>query len=102
MKPLEEGRQRQVVSLIRIQFLKRFESSAHAFSMSCETLLQKLLAWIVKNEAQGEERRRFERWETKYGDLIDYVHERQRGLWGDGEEEEREEAVVPLEMVESA
>ncbi len=70
--------------------------------MSCETLLQKLLAWIVKNEPQGEEKRRFERWKTKYGELIDYVHERQRELWGDEEEEEQDEDVVPLEMVEAA
>jgi SNF2 family DNA or RNA helicase len=100
--PLKEGRQKQVVSLIRIQFLKRFESSAHAFAMSCETLLQKLLAWIVKNEPQGEEARRFERWKTKYGELIDYVHERQRELWGEQDEEEQDEDVVPLEMIEAA
>ena len=32
--PLEKGRQGQVVGLIRTQFLKRFESSAHAFETS--------------------------------------------------------------------
>lgn len=100
--PLKEGRQMQVVSLIRIQFLKRFESSAHAFATSCEALLQKLLAWVVKNEPSGEEKRRFERWKIKYGALIDYVHARQRELWGDQEEEDAEEDVVPLEMVEAA
>ncbi len=31
----KEGRDAQVVSLIRTQFLKRFESSAHAFEQSC-------------------------------------------------------------------
>jgi hypothetical protein len=91
-----------VVSLIRIQFLKRFESSAHAFGTSCETLLQKLLAWVVRNEPQGEEKRRFERWKTKYGTLIDYVDERQREFWGAQEEEEVDEDVVPLEMIEAA
>ena len=100
--PLKEGRQKQVVSLIRIQFLKRFESSAHAFGTSCETLLQKLLAWVIKNEPQGEELRRFERWKAKYGDLIDYVHQRQIELWGGEPEEDQDEDIVPMEMIEEA
>src|SRR5262249_26269018 len=32
--PFQENRQKQVVGLIRTQFLKRFESSAHAFEYS--------------------------------------------------------------------
>jgi superfamily II DNA or RNA helicase len=102
INPLVEGRQKQVVSLIRIQFLKRFESSAHAFAMSCETLLQKLVAWIEKNEPQGEERRRYERWKNKYGELINYVHERQREFWGEEQEEDLEEDIVSDEMIEAA
>ena len=100
--PLKQGRQKQVVSLIRIQFLKRFESSAHAFGMSCEALLLKLLAWIQKNEPTGEELRRLERWKTKHGDLIDYVAARQRQLWGEEEDEEQDDDIVPVEMVEKA
>jgi hypothetical protein len=42
-----ENRQRQVVGLIRTQFLKRFESSAHAFACSCDRLLVKLLAFAT-------------------------------------------------------
>lgn len=100
--PLREGRQKEVVSLIRIQFLKRFESSAHAFEMSCNTLLQKLLAWIVKNQPQGAELRHFERWKDKYGDLIEYVRERQREFWGDEAEEDQDEDIVSQEMIEDA
>jgi superfamily II DNA or RNA helicase len=100
--PLKQGRQKQVVSLIRIQFLKRFESSAHAFGMSCEALLLKLLAWIQKNEPTGEELRRLERWKTKHGDLINYVAARQRQLWGEEEDEEQDDDIVPVEMVEKA
>ncbi|MGC2108264.1 MAG: SNF2-related protein, partial [Candidatus Korobacteraceae bacterium] len=37
--PLKYGRQTEVVSLIRIQFLKRFESSARAFELSCAALM---------------------------------------------------------------
>ena len=99
---MKKGRQNQVVRLIRIQFLKRFESSAHAFEMSCNTLLEKLLAWIVKNEPQGAELRHFERWKDKYGELIDYVRERQREFWGDGAEEDEDEDIVSQEMIEDA
>jgi len=99
---MKKGRQNQVVRLIRIQFLKRFESSAHAFEMSCNTLLQKLLAWIVKNQPQAAELRHFERWKDKYGDLIDYVRERQREFWGDGAEEDEDEDIVSQEMIEDA
>ena len=44
--PFEENCQRQVVGLIRTQFLKRFESSVAAFELSCERLLKKLLAFL--------------------------------------------------------
>ena len=100
--PLLEGRQKEVVSLIRIQFLKRFESSARAFEMSCETMLQKLLAWVIRNKPTGEGLRRFERWKAKYGDLIDYVHHRQHELWSEEPEEEQDEDIVPQEMIEAA
>jgi len=99
---MRKGRQTQVVRLIRIQFLKRFESSAHAFEMSCDTLLEKLLAWVVKNEPRGGELRHFERWRDKYGDLIGHVRGRQRELWGHETEEELDEDVVSPELVEEA
>ena len=44
--PLEENRQRQIVGLIRTNFLKRFESSVVAFEISCDRLLKKLLAFV--------------------------------------------------------
>ena len=100
--PLREGRQKEVVSLIRIQFLKRFESSAEAFEMSCETLLQELLAWVIKNKPEGEELRRYERWKVKHGELMEYVHHRQQELWGDESEEEQDEDIVPAELIEES
>jgi superfamily II DNA or RNA helicase len=96
-----ENRQKQVVGLIRIQFLKRFESSVSAFNASCQTLLLKLLAWLDKNSPEGEELRRFERWKTKYSDLLDYVRSRQRELEADASED-ADEDVVPEEMREAA
>ena len=41
--PFEQGRQQQVVGLIRTQFLKRFESSVASFDLSCDRLMKKLL-----------------------------------------------------------
>jgi hypothetical protein len=55
-----ENRQREVVSLIRTLFLKRFESSARAFEFSCETLLLKLLAWVTKHSTTVAEKGRLE------------------------------------------
>ena len=55
--PFDENRQRQVVGLIRTNFLKRFESSIAAFELSCDRLLQKLLAFV---EGPQRERRREE------------------------------------------
>ena len=57
-RAFEENRQKQVVSLIRIQFLKRFESSVRAFEFSCELLLVKLLAWATKHSNAEAEKRR--------------------------------------------
>ena len=38
--PFEQNRQKQVVGLIRTNFLKRFESSVVAFELSCDRLLR--------------------------------------------------------------
>jgi superfamily II DNA or RNA helicase len=100
--PLRYGRQREVASLIRIQFLKRFESSCHAFELSCQTMLQKLLAFVVKNHPTGETERRLERWKRKHDELIGYVHDVQQELWGTTEEEEAEEDLVDAELLEHA
>lgn len=96
--PLGEGRQREVVSLIRTQFLKRFESSARAFEMSCENLLIKLIAWITKHkDEKSEASRRFDRFMIKHGDLVGYVHQRQHELY----DEEPDEDVITEEMLEA-
>jgi len=86
--PLEKGRQGQVVGLIRTQFLKRFESSAHAFESSCHTLLVKLLAWVKRHAQSPREKLNLERWQTRHADLIDYVRQRQTTLFGNDEEDE--------------
>jgi len=92
--PFAQGRQREVVGLIRTQFLKRFESSARAFEMSCQTLLVKLLAWITKHSQTESEKRRLERWKRQNAELIGYTHQRQHELF-DEEPDENEDIIDP-------
>jgi superfamily II DNA/RNA helicase len=98
IEPLEEGRQKEIVSLIRIGFLKRFESSARAFELSCETLLEKLLAWVTKHSQTDHEKRRLDRWMTRFAELIGYVKTSQREFFG--ENEESDEDVVSQEILD--
>ena len=98
-----ENRQKQIVGLVKTQFLKRFESSAFAFERSCGRLLQKLLVFATKNSQTAGEKKRLEQWKIRNADLINYVHEHQLQLWGDDEEEDDEvdEDIVTDEMLEA-
>jgi superfamily II DNA or RNA helicase len=98
--PISENRQKQVVGLIRTQFLKRFESSARAFEMSCATLLIKLLAWATKHSGTDSEKSRLERWQRQHADLIGYVHEHQLEFFGEELPDEADEDIVTDEMLE--
>ena len=82
---LEKGRRKQVVSLIRTNFLKRFESSAEAFRQSCWNLLWKLLAWLETNAETADEKGDLNHWKRRNAKLIDYKPHRDML---DGEEEE--------------
>ncbi len=94
----EENRQKQLVTLIRTQFLKRFESSAEAFELSCEALLIKLLAFMTRNSISDSEKRRLERWKAQNAELLGIVQEHQLELFGD--DEEPDEDVITEEMLE--
>jgi len=98
--PLLENRQKQVVGLIRTQFLKRFESSAHAFQMSCQTLLLKLLAFAEKHSETMHERHRLERWRRQHEELLGYIHERQMELLGGEDEDEADADIITEEMLD--
>jgi superfamily II DNA or RNA helicase len=96
--PLAEGRQEQVVGLIRVQFLKRFESSVYAFRTSCERLLLQLLAFVTKHSETASEKRLLERWKDQHAELIGFVREHQPDFFEEGEEEE--EDILPAELLE--
>jgi superfamily II DNA or RNA helicase len=96
-----EGRQQQVVGLIRTNFLKRFESSVAAFELSCDRLLRKLLAFLASNSETDAEKKRLERWKAQNAEVLGYVSRRQLALWGEDAEESDEEDIVPEEMLEA-
>lgn len=86
------NRQKQVVRLIRIQFLKRFESSITAFESSCQTLLVKLLAFLRVNvdKSNPTEVRRLEKWEAQNEELLRHVKARRTELLEDESAEEND------------
>lgn len=96
--PLQEGRQAQVVGLIRTQLLKRFESAARAFEATCERLLLKLLAFIEVNTYSEAEQRRLGRWKAQHSETLERVREH----IGSGDEDEDEDDQVPSEFLEAA
>ena len=99
--PFEENRQKQVVGLIRTNFLKRFESSVAAFELSCDRLLKKLLAFLEVHSESEAEKKRLERWKTQNAEVLDYAVGRQFDLWGEEGEEADDEDIVPQEMLDA-
>ena len=93
------NRQKQVVRLIRILFLKRFESSIVAFESSCQTLLLKLLAFLRVNIDPNNptEVARLEKWEAQNDELLTHVRARRGELH---EEETSEESDLGEEFIE--
>jgi SNF2 family DNA or RNA helicase len=94
-----KGRQAQIVGLVRTQFLKRFESSAHAFERSCDRLLRKMLAFVTKHADTVGEKTRLDRWHEKYKEVIGYV-KRQMELFP-ADDDEADEDIVTDEMLEA-
>ena len=80
------GRQGQVVTLIRISFLKRFESSAAAFAQSCRALFLKLLAFAEVHSDTPAERRQLDKFKARYADLVGRV-EREPSLFDEGDDD---------------
>lgn len=99
--PLEEGRQGQIVGLIRTNFLKRFESSVVAFELSCDRLLQKLLAFLEVHSQTDAEKKRLERWKTQNAEILGYASQRKFELWGDDGDDSEDEDIVPQEMLDA-
>jgi len=97
----DENRQKQVVGLIRTNFLKRFESSVVAFEMSCDRLLQKLLAFLQVHIETDGEKKLLERWKAQNSEILGYAAHRQLGLWGEDGDDSEDEDIVPQEMLDA-
>ena len=100
--PFASNRQKQVVALIRTLFLKRFESSARAFEMSCHQLMLKVMAFVQKNSSTKHEKDTYARWKRRHDELLGLVDSRQKTMFGVVDEEEADEDVVPEELLEAA
>tara|TARA_E500000318_G_C3569034_1_gene216968 strand:+ start:610 stop:3792 length:3183 start_codon:yes stop_codon:yes gene_type:complete len=96
----EKGREKQVVSLIRTGFLKRFESSAAAFESSCWMLLKKLLAWVEVHSIKKADQDHLERWKIRHKDVLGYEHQKQGELFGDMSEDDADEDFIAPEMLD--
>lgn len=99
--PFEQNRQKQVVGLIRTNFLKRFESSVVAFELSCDRLLQKLLAFLEVHSETATERKKLDLWTTDNAETLGYARRRQLELWDEDGEESEDEDIVPQEMLDA-
>jgi hypothetical protein len=98
--PFEQNRQKQVVGLIRTNFLKRFESSVMAFELSCDRLLQKLLAFLEVHSETPNEKKKLDLWKTDNAETLGYARNHQIELWGDEGDALEDEDVVPQEMLD--
>ncbi len=83
-----EGRQKQVVGLIRTLFLKRFESSVQAFEESCQMLLRKLLAFVTKHSETSHEKRMLDRWLRTNEEILRYTEQQMHERMDDEGEED--------------
>jgi len=99
--PFEQNRQKQVVGLIRTNFLKRFESSVAAFELSCDRLLQKLLAFVEVHSESASEKNRLQRWKNQNAETLGYAVQRHLELWGEPGDEPDDEDIVPQEMLDA-
>ena len=101
LSAFDKNRQKQVVLLIRIQFLKRFESSINAFESSCQNLLLKLLAFVRKNSLTDGETKRLARWEAQNQELLDHVKQRRAEFQEEDESEETEASELGDEFLDA-
>jgi len=86
--PMEQGRQSQVVGLIRTNFLKRFESSVVSFETSCYRLLKKLLAFAEIHSETDSEKNRLERWGNQNTEILGKARQFEMDLDGDNSDED--------------
>ena len=97
----QRNRQEQVVRLIRIQLLKRFESSARAFEGSCESLLLKLYAFAKKNCTEPGEKHQLDVWENRKASVLARVRANRQAASGrSADDEDDDYELVPDDVLD--
>jgi SNF2 family DNA or RNA helicase len=86
---LKRGRLGQISSLIRILFLKRFESSVQAFRQTCEDMLRRLLAFIEIHQPKEAEK-----WIKRNKKLVDSILEGRKEFF----DEDIDDDLIPDEL----
>ena len=100
--PILENRQQQVVGLIRTNFLKRFESSVHAFERSCDRLLRKLIAFVQANAETDAEKKVLDTFIARNDRILGVTRVRQLTFFPEAEteaDEEEDDDVVSPELL---
>ena len=86
---MKQGRQVQVVALIRVLLLKRLESSVVSFKETCENLVLKLYSFIDQHDNRAALR-----WQNQHEEMINKIVESKNIDW----DEEVEDDIVPAEL----
>jgi len=87
---LAEGRSLGTLSLRKITFLKRFESSIQAFESTCNNILEKMTKFIKINLDNNDEKVRFGKWLNDHDDNFSYLETVQLQLFPDQKSESLE------------
>src|SRR5262249_17224606 len=70
------------------------------FELSCDRLLQKLLAFVEIHSETVTEKKRLDIWKLDNAEILGYARKRQLELWAEDGEESEDEDIIPQEMLE--
>jgi superfamily II DNA or RNA helicase len=100
LENMEIGRRKQIVELIRINFMKRFESSVYAFEQSSARLLLKILQFMKLNAQKDEHKNWMSLWASSNEDLNVYIQTRLKITEDQTEEDQDEEDMDILDSLD--
>ncbi|MDZ4724440.1 MAG: helicase-related protein [candidate division Zixibacteria bacterium] len=98
---MEEGRQKEVVALIRTKFLKRFESSVKAFELSCVALMQKLLAFQSHFSTTKSQKSQLKKWNQINEEILTYANGMRKYFATRPLDDDEDDDFISSDLVES-
>ncbi|RPF55265.1 helicase-related protein [Aquisalibacillus elongatus] len=72
IEPMKKGRQAQIVQLIRMLLLKRFESSPAAFEETCIRLFRRLYKFVLEYSSETK-KRTVKKFEQRRNNVLSYI-----------------------------